>query len=284
MSKYTVIIPALNEERSIRKTIEDIEKNIKGEDVKILVVDDGSTDSTFEILKSIKWIEIIRNRRNRGYGYSLKKGIRYVDSEFIIIIDGDGTYPASGIAGLIKYGGDYDMVVGARTGKIVKVPFFRKPAKWFLRLFAEYVTSTRILDLNSGLRLFRRDIALRFISLFPDGFSFPTTLTIACLTNDYSIKFFPINYYERKGKSTIHPIKDFLGFTKTIFRLTIFFKPLNIFIPISLFIFILGFLKLLRDFILLGFFGLGGSLAILGAIQIAFLGILADLIIKRTSI
>ena len=122
------------------------------------------------------------------------------------------------------------------------------------------------------------------MNLFPDGFSFTTTLTIACLKNDYNIKYIPINYYGRKGKSMIHPIKDFIGFTNLIFRLTIFFKPLNVFIPISAFLFILGALKLMRDFILFESFGLGGAMVILTAIQIAFLGILAELIIKRTNL
>ena len=122
------------------------------------------------------------------------------------------------------------------------------------------------------------------MSLFPDGFSFTTTLTIACLTNDFRIKYIPINYYERKGKSKIHPVKDLVGFTNLIFRLTIFFRPLNVFMPISAILFIAGTLKLIRDFVLFRYFGLGGATAILAAIQIAFMGMLAELIIKRTNL
>jgi len=206
------------------------------------------------------------------------------ESEYILIIDGDGTYPTLPIPSLINYSKKYDMVVCTRTGRIVKIPFLRRPAKWFLRHFAEYLTKTKIPDLNSGLRIFKRDIALRFMNLFPDGFSFTTTLTIACLTNDYDIKYIPINYYERKGKSGVHPIKDFIGFTNLIFRLTIFFKPLNVFIPISIFLFILGALRLIRDFIIGDTFGLGGAMIILTSIQIIFLGILAELVIKRTNL
>jgi hypothetical protein len=199
-------------------------------------------------------------------------------------MDGDGTYPASPIPELIKKSKQNDMVVGSRTGKYVKIPFLRKPAKWFLKHFAEYLAKTKIPDLNSGLRIFKRGIVTRYINLFPDGFSFTTTLTMICLTNGYKVDYIPINYYERKGKSTIHPIKDFFGFANLIFRLTIFFKPLNIFLPISAILFIGGALKLIRDFLLLNQFGLGGTLLILTSIQIAFLGILADLVIKRTSV
>ena len=282
----SIIIPVYNEEKAIRRTIEDIKRAIKNlkEHINIIIVNDGSTDKTAEILSTIKGIKIINFPKNKGYGTSLKTAIKNTTSYYILIIDGDGTYPASSIPALINYSKKYDMVVGARTGKKVRIPFFRKPAKWFLKRFAEYLARTKIPDLNSGLRIFKRDIALRFMNLFPNGFSFTTTLTLACLTNDYSVKYMPINYFKRKGKSAIHPIKDFMGFVNLIFMLTIFFKPLNVFIPISILIFIAGVLKLIRDFILLDSFGLGGAMAILAAIQIAFLGILAELVIKRTSI
>lgn len=286
MPSISIIVPAFNEEKNIRKTIEDIKSSVKntGNKIEILVVDDGSTDNTPRILSSIPGIKVLRHDSNKGYGASLKTAIKKSGSERIIIIDADGTYPASSIRELIDNSNKYDMVVGARTGSIVKTPFFRKPAKWFLKHFAQYLTKAKIPDLNSGLRIFKRDIALRFMNIFPDGFSFTTTLTIACLTNDCSIKYIPINYYERKGKSKIHPIKDSIGFTNLILRLTIFFKPLNVFLPISIFLFIAGALKLVRDFLLLQQFGLGGTIAILAAIQIAFMGMLAELVIKRTSL
>lgn len=281
-----IIVPVYNEERAIRQTIESIKKyssSIKGK-AEIIIVDDCSTDHTAEILSGIKGIKVIKHHRNRGYGASLKTGIKSTKSEHIMIIDGDGTYPADQIPVLARLSRSHDMVVGSRTGNVVKIPFFRKPAKWILKHFSQYLTKTKIPDLNSGLRIFKRDIAIKFMNFFPDGFSFTTTLTIACLTNDYDVKYVPINYYERKGKSTIHPIKDFIGFVNLIFRLTLFFKPLNVFMPISAFLFMAGALKLLRDFLLLESFGLGGAMAILAAIQIAFLGMLAELVIKRTSL
>ncbi len=286
MANATIVIPAYNEQAAIEKTVSEIKgitKSLAKWNIGILAVNDGSTDNTQKALEGIAGIKIIEHQINKGYGASLKEAIKSIDTDYVLIIDGDGTYPVSAIPLLLEHAAKYDMVVGARTGNIVKVPFLRKPAKWFLKNFAEYLTKTKIPDLNSGLRIFKRDIALRFMGLFPEGFSFTTTLTMACLTNGYSVKYVPINYYKRRGKSAISPAKDFIGFTNLIFRLTIYFKPLNIFMPISAMFFLAGVIKLIRDFLLLNRFGLGGSLLVLTAVQIAFLGILADLIIKRTS-
>ena len=226
MRNISIIIPAYNEEKNIRNVISQI-FDLKIKNLHIIVVDDGSTDGTYKALSSIKGISVLRHEANKGYGAALKTGIKSSSSEYILIIDADRTYPVDFIPKLIMGLSDYDMVVGARTGEIVKTPLFRKPAKLFLKHFAQYLTKADIPDLNSGLRAFKRSIAIRFMSLFPDGFSFTTTLTIACLTNDCRVKFIPINYYERKGKSKIHPVKDLIGFTNLIFRLNIFFKPLN---------------------------------------------------------
>ena len=286
MQKISIVIPAYNEEKGITQTIKGIQEIIKKikADIEIVVVNDASRDGTPEILSNIKGIKVLEHESNRGYGASLKTALRSIYSEFMLIIDADGTYPIKSIPKLIELAPKYDIVVGARAGKTVKIPFFRKPAKWIINRFAEYLTMTKIPDLNSGLRIFRREVALKFINFYPEGFSFTTTLTMSCLTNDYRVKYITIDYFERKGISTIHPIKDFVGFLNLIFRLTIYFRPLNVFMPIAIFIFIAGVGKLIRDFLVLTHFGLGGAVLVLSAIQIAFLGIMADLIIKRTKL
>ncbi len=285
MASISIVIPAFNEEKSIAKTISGIKSSIQPlgskNKIDIIIVNDGSKDNTSGILQKIKGITLLENSVNLGYGASLKLAIKKSNADYIIIVDADGTYPAESIRDLAAKLKDNDMVVGARTGKYVSIPLFRRPAKWFLKHFAEYLAKTEIPDLNSGLRIFKREIAMKYINLFPDGFSFTTTLTMICLTNGYAVHYIPINYYERKGKSTISPVKDFIAFVSLICRLTIFFKPLNVFIPISLVILIAGILKLIKDFMLTGAFGLGGGMAVLAAIQIAFLGMLADLIIKN---
>ncbi len=284
-NKISIIIPVYNEEKSIGKVLDEIKKIMKKirNKYEIIVINDGSKDSSAKIIKKKK-VKLIQHKINKGYGASLKSGIKSSNGNKILIIDADDSYPVNEIPKLIRLSSKYDMVVGARIGSYVNVPLLRKPAKWFLNKLANYLSGLNIPDLNSGLRIFNKDIALRFFNLFPDGFSFTTTLTLASLTNNYDVEFVPINYYKRSGKSTIHPIKDFAGFIYLIVRMVTYFKPLNVFLPISFILFMLGFIKIIRDFILFSYFGLGGVMAILMAIQIGFLGLLADLIIKRTKL
>lgn len=282
MASISIVLPAYNEEKAIKLTIDGIKRSITDvrHKIGIVVVDDGSTDKTYRIASSVKGVRVLRHDANKGYGASLKTAIKNSNSDYIMIIDADGTYPSSSIPLLLNDLAKYDMIIGARTGKVVKIPLLRKPAKWLLKQFAQYITRTRIPDLNSGLRVFKRSAALQFMPLFPDGFSFTTTLTIACIVHGCSIKYVPINYFERIGASTVRPIKDFINFINIMLRLAVFFKPLNVFIPVSLLLFFSGVAKLIRDFVLLDSFGLGGTLLILTSIQIAFLGVLAELIIK----
>jgi glycosyltransferase involved in cell wall biosynthesis len=285
----SIIVPTFNEEESIAEVLDAIEKGMAQEsiDYELIVVDDGSTDKTLEIVRSRK-VKIIRHDHNKGYGASLKSGIAKASHDVIVITDADGTYPASDIPVLFRHmnadGYDYDMVVGARTGQHVKIPLFRRPAKWFLREMANYLSEYNIPDLNSGLRIFKKELIERFFCLLPDGFSFTTTITIAALTNGYLVKFVPINYYERKGHSSIKPLRDFLGFTSLVVRLIVYFKPLNFFLPASLILLVIGLSKALIDFLHQNYFGVGAAIAILAAIQIGFLGLLADLVLKRTKL
>jgi glycosyltransferase involved in cell wall biosynthesis len=169
----TIIIPAYNEQDSIDFVLDHIREVMKetGFTYQLLVVDDGSTDGTVEIVES-KQCEVIKHPSNRGYGAAIKSGIRRARYDIIIITDADGTYPAEEIPNLLELMTNYDMVVGARTGEEVHIPLVRRPAKWFIRNLARYFTHTNIPDLNSGLRAFRKDIALRFYSVLPDGFSY----------------------------------------------------------------------------------------------------------------
>ena len=118
------------------------------------------------------------------------------------------------------------MVIGARTGGKVHIPFMRRPAKWLLTHLAGFLAGTRIPDLNSGLRVFRKDLCLEFSHLYPQGFSFTSTLTMAFLTYDYNVKYIPINYYKREGESSIRAY-DFVNFNKLLVRLTLFFNPIK---------------------------------------------------------
>src|SRR5439155_14837486 len=132
-----------------------------------------------------------------------------------------------------------DMVVGARTKAGAAIPLLRRPAKAFLTWLASYLTETKIPDLNSGLRLFRRRLALEFLHILPSGFSFTTTITMAALNNGYVVEYVPVDYLKRTGTSKIRPIRDTLNFLILILRMTLLFRPMRIFIPISLFFLVL---------------------------------------------
>ncbi len=287
----SIVVPCYNEANSITNTLNRINETFKkaNTNFEVIVVNDGSKDNTAQVLENYSGkIKILTNKPNRGYGASLKKGINFAKYDWIAIVDADGTYPVEEFKTLLEYIPDCDMVVGARTKK-ASIPWLRRPAKWFLTRLAKYLTGRKIPDLNSGMRIFNKSIFKRFEPLFPEGFSFTTTITMSCLTNDYLVKFIPIEYYEREGKSSIKPLKDFVGFTQLIIRLALYFKPLNIFLPISFFFFLLSVVLSTKDLVnycsanfLTCRIGVFSALVFIFAVQTAFLGLLADLIIKRT--
>lgn len=281
----SVLIPAFNEEAIIEQTIDEVHEALRSLDVpyEVVVIDDGSKDQTSARAEK-KDVKLLRFPQNRGYGASLKSGILASKYGYVAITDADGTYPIADLARLAREFDGHDMVVGARTGQHVKIPFIRRPAKWMVNQLANYLSGYKIPDLNSGLRIFRRELAERFFPLFPDGFSFTTTITVSSLSNGYVVKFVPINYFKRVGSSSISPLRDFFGFIFLVIRLVTYFKPLNVFIPPALVLFLLGFGKAIRDYVLTNAFGVGSSLAMLTGVQLAFLGLLADLILRRTKL
>ena len=232
LEPISIVIPAYNEAAAIADTVREIhrvlaESGIEGE---IVIVDDGSTDNTSEIVAQAD-ARLIRHPQNKGYGASLKTGIRQARNEVIVIIDADGTYPIDAIPALAEKISAYDMVVGARTGATVQVPMIRRPAKWMLNRLANYLSGVEIPDLNSGLRAFRKNVAIGFFRLLPSGFSFTTTITLAMLTNDYNVLYIPVNYYKRVGKSKIRPLQDTINFFSLVVRMVLSYRPLRIFIP-----------------------------------------------------
>lgn len=281
--KISVIVPAYNEEKAITSTINRLKKTMAGvkDSSEIIVVNDGSKDNTAQILKKTTGIRAISHKVNMGYGASLKTGIMNARGDWIVITDSDGTYPIEDIPKLLQYTDEFDMVIGARTGKHVKIPTARRPAKWLLRKVVKVLTKVDVPDLNSGLRVFKKEMAMRFWNLFPDGFSFTTTITVASLSNRYKLKYIPINYYERKGKSTIHPIRDFVGFNMLIMRIVTYFNPLAIFIPVSLIAILIGIAKGVFDFLINNRIGTFAMLMVVFGLQVFFFGMLADLVNKR---
>ena len=278
--KYSILIPIYNEEDAINETLNSIRKVMQGQSYEIIAIDDGSRDGTGMILANANGLKVITNPYNLGYGASLKKGLLAAAGEYIIITDADGTYPIAAIPELLNYLPRYDMVVGARR-QMRNVPLLRRPAKMILTFLANTLTGRRVKDLNSGLRVFRKDMAMQFYRLYPDGFSFTSTITLAAMTNGYTVKYIPINYYKRKGKSSIKPIRDFIGFSTLIFKIMMYFDPLKFFLLPGLFIMLLGVAYGVYQFITINNIAQLPILLVLGGLQICFMGLVADLIVKR---
>jgi glycosyltransferase involved in cell wall biosynthesis len=288
LKDLSVIVPVYNEKTSIINVLERLTNVLDAEniDYEIIAVNDGSLDGTSEKLDAIKnpKIKIIHHPYNRGYGSALKTGIIKSVSENICIIDADNTYPEKMIPVLFKEIDKYDMVVGSRTGTSVSIPNFRKFAKWFIGKLANYLAGTSIPDLNSGLRIFKKSLALPHFNILPSGFSFTTTITLASFSGEYFIKYIPIDYYDRSGKSKIRPVKHTMEFTLLVFRMIMYFKPLKIFIPISLFFFFTGAYRMIFTIITRNRIHEFSVLTIVISVTILLLGLLADMIVKTRNI
>jgi glycosyltransferase involved in cell wall biosynthesis len=280
---FSVVIPVYNEEKAIEITIKELHQILKSAQCtyEIIVVNDGSTDNSLGILANCPQIKVIDHQKNRGYGAALKTGIRNARYPLIVITDGDGTYPNERIPELIELSISADMVVGARIGANVQYSNLRKIPKWFLVRFAEWISQFSIPDLNSGMRVLKKDIVQRFVNILPDTFSFTTTITIAMLTNNYIVRYHPINYYHRVGASKIKPIRDTLRFIQLILRTGVYFAPLRIFLPVSG-IFSLGFcISLFQDLFVRRDLTEATLIFFVAAIQLAMFALLADMIDKR---
>ena len=281
---FSVIVPAFNEEKAIKDILNKLKDSLMSNQIEheITVVDDASIDNTANIVETVKDVILLRHPHNMGYGAAIKTGVTRAKYNYIAIIDADGTYPAVELINLIRQLDDKDMIVGARTGDIVRVPLVRKPAKWILGKLANYLTGTRIKDLNSGMRIMKKEVIEKFLNILPDGFSFTTTITLAMLTNDYTVKYVPINYYERKGKSKIRPFKDTLNFIQLIVRTVMFFEPLKIFIPMSIVMFLASLLVLILSYLLTGrVMDVTVVILFVSGVQLFAIGLIADLIDKR---
>jgi glycosyltransferase involved in cell wall biosynthesis len=275
--EVSVVIPAFEEAAHVASQITNVRDVMEasGWRYEIIVVDDGSTDGTGEQAAHAEAGAIVlRHRRNRGYGAALKSGIHAARFDWILITDADGTYPAAAIPELLAAATGADMVVGARTGASVQIPIERKAPKSFLRWLASYLAGTDLPDLNSGLRLMRKDLVERYEHLLPSGFSFTTTITLAAACNDHQVEYVSIDYHTRLGKSKIRPRQAY-DFTILILRTIVFFNPLKVFIPLGVVLALVGLAKFAYD-ITLNNLSESAVLALLGALIVWSVGLLAD--------
>ena len=285
MNMISIIIPMYNEEDAIGGDLDTIIQTMSGSDVpwEIIVVDDGSTDASAEIVRRREGVRLIQHPYNRGTGAARTTGLQHARGDVIVMTDGDGTYPNQDIPRLLAHIGECDMVIGARKMETGSLKWLRSPTKLFIRLLASYLTGVKIPDVNSGLRVFKKSVAERFLDILPTTHSWVGTQTVAFLSEGYAVKFVPIDYYKRKGKSSFHPISDTYNYLSLVVRTIMYFNPLKVFLPVALTLIVVGVVKLIRDIIYYrGFYVPGVTLMlILTAIQVGAIGLLADLIVKR---
>jgi hypothetical protein len=193
------------------------------------------------------------------------------------------TYPNDRVAWLVDELGTYDHVVGARTSEEGTLKAFRVPAKWFIRKLASFLAERKIPDLNSGFRAFRRQAALPFLHQLPPGFSCVTTITMAHLANGYTVRYVPIEYKARAGRSKFHWWRDTRNYLLQVVRMVLSYNPLRVFLPLGGFLVLVGAAKIIYDL-----FDKDGRIAtntivvLIVAFQVLMTGLLADLIVRQT--
>lgn len=285
----SVLVPCYNEENAIDETIQKLDQALAALDsYEIVAVEDGSADRTLERLNTLKSrfpnLRVVAHDRNRGYGAALKTGMRHADSELIAIIDADGTYPIHDLPKLVHLAKDFDMVVGARTGSNVTYSTLRKIPKFFLHRWINWIVNVKVPDINSGMRVFRKSMAQKFIRILPNGFSFTITITISSLRNNYRVHFEPIDYYQRKGNSKIHPIKDTLRFVQIIGRTGMYFAPLRILSPLIVLLSLASVASLAYDSFVLQDLTEKSLVLLTMTLNVSIFAILADMIDKRSNV
>lgn len=284
MEKVCIVLPAYNEEKAISQLIDDIRHAMSKSNYhyEIIVVDDASSDNTTGVVSS-KGVVLVRHLFRRGSGAARKTGIRHASSEVIVMLDSDGTYSPEDIPRILEFIPEYDQVIGARLKEKGTWKILRLPTKWFIRKLAGYLTRTKIPDLNSGLRVFKKSLMQKFMWAIPDGFSCVSSMTLAFICNGYTVKWVPIQYYQRVGKSKFRPINDTFNYIITVTKMITYFNPLRIFLPLSLLFFGLGLIKTTNDifFKILPNTTYLDSVLLLAGIMIFALGLIADLIVSQ---
>jgi polyisoprenyl-phosphate glycosyltransferase len=285
--EVSVVLPCYNERNHVEQEVKRIRAALEaaGMSYELICVDDGSTDGTREVLASIAGIRTILFPRNQGSGTARRIGTQEARGRVVVWTDADMTYPNELIPELVRELDDgYDQVVGARRTEEGTLKFFRVPAKWAIRRLASYLTNTPIPDLNSGLRAFKREVAKPYLRLLPAGFSCVTTITLAFLSNGHPIKYVPIDYFKRAGRSKFHPLKDAYNYIIQVLRMVMYFNPLRVLMPVALTLLGGTFVKLVWDLVAHPF-RVATNTVLLGVtgLVIACMALLADLVVRRTA-
>jgi glycosyltransferase involved in cell wall biosynthesis len=277
----SIVLPVYNERGHIGTEVDRITEAMDRSpySYEIIVVDDGSDDGSEDELATLRGVRLLRFAENRGAGSARKFGTRAARGTVVVWTDVDMTYPNHLIPELVAELAGADQVVGARSSEQGTHRIARVPAKWFIRKLASYLVQQKIPDLNSGLRAFRRDVALQYVSQLPPGFSCVTTLTLSFMSNGYTVRYWPIDYQPRAGSSKFHWFRDTRRYLLQVVRMIVAYNPLRIFLPIGLLLLVLGAGKLVYDVWDADFKVAANTLLLVfAAFQVLLIGMLADLI------
>jgi glycosyltransferase involved in cell wall biosynthesis len=235
--KLSIILPAKNEAEGLRRTLPALRARLPV--AVVIVVDDGSTDDTAAVAAEAG-ARVLSSPYSMGNGAAIKRGARAAAGEVLVFMDADGQHAADHVPALLsKLDEGYDMVVGARD-RSGQANLHRGLANAFYNRLASWMTGHRIADLTSGFRAVRADKFREFLHLLPNGFSYPTTSTMAFFRSAYAVAYVPIKAAQRVGKSHIRPFKDGIRFLLIIFKIATLYSPLKLFAPASVVFFLLG--------------------------------------------
>jgi glycosyltransferase involved in cell wall biosynthesis len=286
----SIVLPCYNEEGHVLAEVERICRamDASGYRYELLAVDDASTDRTLELLRGAEpdypAMQVIAFHRNGGAGTVRRIGTQTARGEIVVWTDADMTYPNTRIPELVRaleLDPGVDQVVGARTSEEGTLKIARVPAKWFVRKLAERLTNADIPDLNSGLRAFRRSVALPYLKLLPPGFSCVTTITLAFLSNQRDVRFIPIEYAKRAGTSKFRFGADAYRYILQVLRMVMYFNPLKVLMPAALWLVGIGLAKGIFDLVVHPWrFAENTVLIFLTGLIIASLALLADLVVR----
>jgi glycosyltransferase involved in cell wall biosynthesis len=286
----TIVLPCYNEQEHVMEEIDRISKAMDASafSYELLVIDDKSTDNTLKVLQDAlphyPNMRLMPFRRNGGSGTARRIGTNEAYGRFVVWTDADMTYPNERIPEFVQYlldNPDVDQVVGARTTEQGTHKFLRVPAKWVIRKVAERLAQTKIPDLNSGLRAFRRDVSLPYLRLLPPGFSCVTTITMSFLSNQHPVDYLPIDYAKRAGTSKFHFVKDAYRYILQVLRMVMYFNPIKVLMPLALWLFGIGVVKGIVDVVRYDFRVTTSTLLlVMSGLIIASMALLADLIVR----
>jgi len=271
--KLSIIIPAKNESHGLAKLLPELRKYHP--EFEIIVVDDGSDDDTEQLVKS-NGFTLVRHPYSKGNGASIKTGARTSEADILVFMDADGQHNPEDIKKLLdKLDQGFDMVVGARSS-LSHASVGRLCANTFYNWFATIMVGQKVEDLTSGFRVVKAEYFREFLYLFPNGFSYPTTCTMAFFRSGYSVGYVPIETNDRIGKSHIKLLKDGVRFLLILFKIGTLYSPLKIFFPLSFLFFCTGLTYYLYTYITIERFTNMSALLFTTSFTIFLMGLISE--------